>query len=267
VRDLNNPVELDPENKKMLHAAAITYCLLRDYKKAREMLDRSNALHPNEHDPWEAATWDLVLRADPSAIHRLAQQSTGDDYDVVVTRLRLALTEHDPAAAERALARLETMGETTIDARSVGITRLSRSYLEGLVDRMKGDIGSATDAFQKARSQQADAVSFQPNNGPTLCVLGLIDAALGRKPEALREGQHALELTPAEKDSLDAADVVYYDAVICAWVGERDLAIKQLETSARMPGGVTYAEIRLDPEWDPLRSDPRFEKIAASLKP
>ncbi len=267
VRDGNDAVELDPENTRILHGTAITYFLLRDYKRTREMRDRSSALHPNEHDPWEAATWDLVLRADPGAIHRLAEERSGDDYDVVVTRLRLALIEHDPAAAQRALARLDTMGEATIDARSVGITTLSRAYLQGLVDRMKGDIGSATEAFQKARSQQANAVSFQPNNGPTLCVLGLIDAALGRKEDALREGQHALELTPAEKDSLDAADVVYYDAVICAWVGERDLAIKRLETSARMPGGVTYAEIRLDPQWDPLRADPRFEKIAASLKP
>ena len=267
VRDANDALELDPENTKIRHAVAITYCLLRDYTKVRQTLDRRSALHRNEDDPWKAATWDLILRADPSAMHRLAEEGSGDDYDVVVTRLRLALIEHDPAAAERALARLDTMGETTIDARSVGITRLSRPYLQGLVDRMKGDSAAANVAFQAARVQQENAVSLQPSNGPTLCVLGLIDAALGRKEDALREGQHALELTPTEKDSLDAADVVYYDAVICAWVGERDLAMKQLESSARMPGGVTYAEIRLDPEWDPLRTDPRFEKLAASLKP
>ena len=77
----------------------------------------------------------------------------------------------------------------------------------------------------------------------------------------------ALELSPPEKDSLDAADVLYYFAVICAWVGERDLAIEQLQASARLPAGVSYAEIRLDPHWDPLRGDSRFEKIVASPAP
>jgi hypothetical protein len=83
----------------------------------------------------------------------------------------------------------------------------------------------------------------------------------------LREGRRALELTPPEKDSLDAADVLYYFAVICAWVGERDLAIGQLQASAKLPAGVSYAEICLDPHWDPLRADPRFEKIVAALAP
>jgi hypothetical protein len=98
-------------------------------------------------------------------------------------------------------------------------------------------------------------------------VLGLIDAALGRKEDALREGKRALELSPPEKDSLDASDVLYYFVVICAWVGERDLAIEQLQASAKLPAGVSYAEISLDPHWDPLRGDPRCEKIVASLAP
>jgi serine/threonine-protein kinase len=132
---------------------------------------------------------------------------------------------------------------------------------------MKGDAVSAKSAFTRARMQEEKMVSLQPQKGAFLTVLGLIDAALGRKEDALREGRRALELTPAEKDSLDAADVVYYYAVICAWVGESDLAIKQLETSARMPAGVSYADIRLDPHWDPIRDDPRFEKIVASLAP
>jgi len=55
--------------------------------------------------------------------------------------------------------------------------------------------------------------------------------------------------------------------VICAWTGERDQAIQQLEILAKLPAGVSYGEIRLDPFWDPLRGDPRFERIVASLAP
>ena len=86
----------------------------------------------------------------------------------------------------------------------------------------------------------------EPDYGPILSVLGLIDAALGRKEEALREGHRALELAPIAKDSLDGADVLYFYAVICAWTGERDLAIEQLETLAKIPAGPSYGDLRLE---------------------
>jgi tetratricopeptide (TPR) repeat protein len=130
---------------------------------------------------------------------------------------------------------------------------------------MKGDAVTAQAAFTAARARQEEAVRARPDDGPVLCVLGLIDAGLGRKEEALREGRRALELAPIAKDSLDGADVLYFYAVICAWTGEHDLAIEQLETLAKIPAGVCYGDIRLNPNWDPVRSDPRFEKIVNSL--
>ena len=139
--------------------------------------------------------------------------------------------------------------------------------MEGLVARMKGDAAAAHAAFSAARARQEEAVRARPDDGPTLCVLGLIDAGLGRKEEALREGRRAVELAPILKDSLDGADVLYFYAVICAWTGECDLAIEQLETLAKIPAGVIYGDILLNPNWDPLRGDPRFEKIVASLAP
>ena len=136
-----------------------------------------------------------------------------------------------------------------------------------MIARLKGDDAGTRAAFTAARAKQEEAVRTSPHPEPALCVLGLIDAALGRKEEALREGRRAVELARPEKEALDAADVLYYYAVICGWVGELDLAIEQLQASAKMPGGVSYMEIRLDPHWDSLRADPRFEKIVASLKP
>jgi serine/threonine protein kinase/tetratricopeptide (TPR) repeat protein len=267
VRNLNDALELDPQNRLILGGNTQFYLFLRDYKKAKEMFERLSALHPNEDHQWVTAELDVILRADTRAMHALLQKQTEDDYEMSVDRLRLALRERDTVAAERALERLRTLDEDAINVRGVGDAYFSRAYLEGLIDRLKGNAVSANSAFTRARMQQEKAVSLQPQKGPALSVLGLIDAALGRKEDALREGRRALELSPPEKDSLDAADVLYYFAVICAWVGERDLAIEQLQASAKLPAGVSYAEICLDRHWDLLRGDPRFEKIVASLAP
>ena len=112
-------------------------------------------------------------------------------------------------------------------------------------------------------ASQADDIT----NSRALCLLGLIDAALGRKQEAISEGRQAVELVPITKNALDGADILYSYAAICAQVGERDLAIEQLKTLAQIPAGATYGDLRLDPFWDPLRGDPRFQKIVASLAP
>jgi hypothetical protein len=112
-------------------------------------------------------------------------------------------------------------------------------------------------------------VQAQPGYGPALCILGMIDAGLGRKEDALREGQRAIDLLPVEKDSINGAHMIEYFAIIAAWIRERDLAYEQLARATRLLsyGTVSYGELKLLPYWDPLRGDPRFEKIVASLAP
>jgi hypothetical protein len=115
--------------------------------------------------------------------------------------------------------------------------------------------------------QQERMVEAQPNYGPALCVLGLIDAALGRKEEALREGRRAVELLPVEKDAINGPHMIEYLAMIAAWVGDKDLACEQLANAVSRPSDFGYGELKLLPFWDPLRGDPRFEQILASLAP
>ena len=98
-------------------------------------------------------------------------------------------------------------------------------------------------------------------------MLGLIDAGLGRKEEALREGRRAVELLPLEKDSIKGISMVISLAKIAAWVGDSDLACEQLMRASRLPGRVSYGDLKLMPWWDPLRGDPCFERIVASLAP
>jgi serine/threonine-protein kinase len=98
-------------------------------------------------------------------------------------------------------------------------------------------------------------------------VLGLIDAGLGRKEDALREGRRAIELLPVTKDSINGAHMIEFFAIIAAWVGEKDLACEQLAIATQLPGSLSYGDLKLHPFWDPLRGDPCFEKIVASLAP
>ena len=100
-----------------------------------------------------------------------------------------------------------------------------------------------------------------------MSALGLVDAALGRKEQALQEGRRAAELLPLDKDSINGIAVVEYLALIAAWVGEKDLAFEQLERAVRLPNTLSYGQLKLLPYWDPLRGDPRFEKIVASFAP
>src|SRR5207245_9469827 len=98
----------------------------------------------------------------------------------------------------------------------------------------------------------------------------MIDAGLGRKEQALEEGRRAIALTPLEKDVTNGSSVLQYFAITAAWAGEKELALQQLEAGLRAPAASTmlsYGALKLPPVWDPLRGDPRFESIVASLAP
>ena len=125
----------------------------------------------------------------------------------------------------------------------------------------------AQKAFQAARAVAEKNVSQQSDYAANWEVLGAIDAGLGRRAEAIAEGKRACELLPVSKDAWDGPSMVANLALIYTWVGERDLALDQLATSAKTPDGITYGELKLSPVWDPIRNDSRFEKIVASLAP
>ncbi|MEO5720582.1 MAG: hypothetical protein ABIR71_03810 [Chthoniobacterales bacterium] len=125
-------------------------------------------------------------------------------------------------------------------------------------------------AFTRARLEQEKIVQAQPDYGPPLCMLGLIDAVLGRKEEALREGRRAIELLPVDKDSLNGSELLVYFAMIAAWVDEKDIALEYLTANSQLPDSsevASYGALKLFPFWDPLRGDPRFEKLVAGLAP
>jgi serine/threonine-protein kinase len=174
----------------------------------------------------------------------------------------VALYERDTNEAPKALAAL---GSDMFFGKEG--PPLPRVWLEGLVERLRGDGPAARAAFAKAHEEVAKIAHDQPENELALCALGMIEAALGNKKDAIREGERAVELVPVTKDSIEGAMLVQYLAIIYAWTGKKDAALEQLRIATKIPGDLSYGQLKLDPLWDPLRSDPRFEKIVAALAP
>jgi TolB-like protein/cytochrome c-type biogenesis protein CcmH/NrfG len=269
VRNLELAVELDPRNDDIVFGTGFTYLCARDYKRGREIADRGLALPAKNNYARLLPVWiDFHEQADTRPWHEVLEKILAENpasaRDLTRGRFFVSLYERDPVAAERVLA---TLDYPVMNARGIGAVKFSPAYARGLLARMKGDAAGAYTAFSVARAEQEEAVRTAPDDASKLCFLGLIDASLGRKEEALSEGRRAVELLPSTKDALNGTEVLYFYAVICAWTGEGNQAIQQLQTLAKLPAGVSYGEIRLDPFWDPLRGDPRFEKIVASLAP
>jgi TolB-like protein/tRNA A-37 threonylcarbamoyl transferase component Bud32/Tfp pilus assembly protein PilF len=265
-RDLERAVELDPRDLETLHQIATNNDLFRRYAEEKSMLDRALAIEPNHAETKVVrANVDLDWKADTQPLHQLINEIRAENptgmRGIANNWLICALAERDAAAANDALIAL---GETPFVDGSV---QWNHPLVEGLIARMTKDDAKARAAFTAARAEQEKIVQAEPNHGPPRCVLGLIDAALGRKEEALREGRRAVELLPVEKDAIRGKAMIRYLAKIAAWVGDNDLACEQLAIATQVPSGVTYGQLKLMPWWDPLRGDPRFEKIVASLAP
>ncbi len=268
LRNLERALELDPRNFGTLQQISLSYGAFRRYPEMAAVLDRALAIVPADVSAdtrvaraqvnldWQADTRPLhavieaILAENPAAM-----EESADNW------LYLALCERDPVAAGRALA---AIGSGTFGPDAILFTR---EFGEGLVARMQGDSAAAQSAFATARAHQEEALRSQGEYAPALCVLGLIDAALGRKEEALREGRRAVDLLPLERDALNGLRVRQFLAVIYAWTGEKDLACQQLVSTLDLPASASYGELRLHPYWDPLRGDPCFEKIVAALAP
>jgi tetratricopeptide (TPR) repeat protein len=141
------------------------------------------------------------------------------------------------------------------------------SYWQALIAQASGDRTKAAEAFTRARATMAAQLATQPDDPISLATLGLIDAGLGRKEEALREGRRAVELRPLTEDAVDGATVLLSLATIHAWLGDAKSALDQLEFLARSPNGLSFGQLKYDPAWDALRGDPRFEPILKQLQP
>lgn len=261
-------VSLDPRNFRFVVETAFTYQALRRFAESAHMFERALSVIPTDHfaraqlaqipffEYADVQSWGTKLSAiineDPKAATEIGNEL-----------VNCALAERDSALATRALQSIRAEGLPD----SYNNSLWTRDWFVGLAARTFGDEAKARAAFTAARAIETKIVSDQPDYAQAWSRLGLIDAGLGRKEDAIREGRRACELLPVTKDAMDGPSCVTNLAMIYAWTGEKDLALEQLAISAKIPAGITYGELKLYPQWDSLRSDPRFEQIVASLAP
>jgi TolB-like protein/Tfp pilus assembly protein PilF len=265
--NLERASELDPRNLPYLIELGGTYWWLRDYEQHIKVMDRLLALHQGRKPELIfRALIEMDREADTgparSAFAKILANDPASEKDqlVVSTRFNVALFDRELDAAASLAAALPAKNSLGFEF------AVNRDFWVGLVARLKGDEASARAAFMRARAQQEEEMRVEPDDFELISGLGLIDAALGRKEEALSEGRRAMEIVIG-KNSNDKTLVKTWFAMIYAWAGERDLALEQLETALKPPGSPSYGDLRLNPMWDPLRGDPRFQKIVASLAP
>jgi tetratricopeptide (TPR) repeat protein len=265
--ELEHAMELDPRNVYRLEQMTGPYWSLRRYAEARAVYDRALAIDPNNVQLRTfRADLELVWKADTHPLHGVIESLRDNNpralHEIADSWVVCALADRDPTMAKAALI---AAGENSpLNDHAV---HFNRTFVEGWIARMEKDEEKAHAAFEAARAEQAKIVQAQPDYAPPLCVLGVIDAALGRKEQALSECRRAIELLPVAKDAFNGPIMIEYMAMVAGWLGEKDRACELLASAAKLPNGPHYGELKLLPFWDSLRGDPCFEQIVNSLAP
>jgi TolB-like protein/class 3 adenylate cyclase/Flp pilus assembly protein TadD len=265
IRRIEPAVRLDPHNVTFISEQATTYFILRRYNEAAKTLDSALAWKPLDFGmAFLRALVDKDWKADLGRLKEVVAGQAGPPAapnDLISARLILALLERNYHAAQEAL---DTPGLAEFDDNGFFSPR---EWTQGIIARGLGDNARGNAAFLAARERAATAAQQSPDDARALIVLGQIDAALGRTADAIREGEHAVELLPTSRDALNGGLIMQKLARIYAQAGDVNRAVNFLEKIIPSPNGLSYGVLKLEQDWDALRGDPRFEKIVASLAP
>ena len=263
-RALERSIDLDPRNVLAIQQLALCYQPQRRYTDEARMWEKALTILPG--DPTSRinrAIVDSNWKADIKPFQRTFDELVAENpaFGPDIEDPFQALRERTPAAAARMLKNYPGAGVVYYGV------NYPHSYWEAVVARWQGDANQARAAFTAARAEVATILQSQPDSAAALSLLGLIDAGLGRKEEAVREGRQACELLPMTKDAVDGVAFAVNLAQIYTWVGEKELAIDQLVPPLKVPNDLHYGELKLHPLWDPLRGHPRFEQLLATQAP
>jgi TolB-like protein/class 3 adenylate cyclase len=258
--------QLDPRDAYILQQLSLNYESLRRYGDAAAVLERALTIAPNDiFLRTQRAKISLNSQTDTKPLHStietIVNQNSSAAPVVAGEWLLLALYERDAEAAKRALEAMPPGG--CYDA---GIP-FPNAWCEGLVARMRSDEQAARTAFVTARTDLAKQLQDQPDYAEALSAVGLVDAVLGNKEQAINEGERAVELMPVSKNAIEGPLLIKNLALIYAWIGNKDRAFQQLDSLVHLPSYLSSAQLRLHPIWDPLRDDPRFDEIVNALAP
>jgi len=236
-QNLERAIELDPRNLQYVTQLALCYQPQRRYQDEARTWDRALTVLPGDAGirmsrAFVAANWKADMKPYQATLAKLISENPSSaDEDPM-----FALRERTAEAATRVLKNFPPEG-----VQYYGIS-WPRAYWEAVVARWEGDSTKARSAFTAARAEVEKILQEQPDFAAASSLLGLIDAGLARKEDAIREGRRACELLPMSKDAVDGVAFVVNLAQIYAWTGEKDLAIEQLNTALKVPNDLHYGE-------------------------
>ena len=260
----------DPRNLSVLWSLFESYLALHEYTKADGTVNDALSVSPAADFFVLARNAIALFRDGDTAPLRSALRKLPRSFDpggaTSTIALRLSLMERDVEEADRVLAacrheKLDDNGLSGVAGALDGYT-VPKSWYAGLIAQARGNESSARAAFEQAKQAVRDDLLQSPNDAKTLAMLALIHAAVGEKNEALGAAKRAGELLPIAKDSFDGPILATTLAAVSAKLGEKDSAIRQLESLVGVPNGPTPGTLRVEPEWDSLRDDSRFKKLA-----
>ena len=262
--------KLDPQNPNIVRELLFTNTSMRRWPEAARWGERMRAMAPASLvAKVQSGYVDFWWKGDTQLLKSLVDKvPAGIDPDGVVTSARwdVAMLRRDYFAAKNVL---EGSSVSELSYTNAGLT--PRIFFEGCIYLAQGDNANAQKAFELARPAFEAAVKEAPASADRHAILGWLYAFMGRRDDAIREGQRAVELKPESKDAVDGSLMNGYLALIYARVGKNDLAIPLIERLLRTPGAVdsadysiTINDLKYRWEWDPLRKDPRFEKLIRS---
>ena len=265
-RDFSTAFALDPRNPNAYNLLADTYVLQRRFPEAVHVSD--NVLAAGEQTPivrFRRATAILYGTGDTGPLREILTKYPDMEFAGGHTPFRawMAMLDGNYAEAERLLAASPRQDFQDIDFSFY----YPKSWYQAMIARAKGDSARATAAFRECREILAQRLIVKPEHARTIAVLAQVDAGLGQKELALQEAQHAIDLMPISKDIYDGALVLEGLAQVYTWSGEHDRAIEVLQKLVSIPSYINYARLKLHPLWRPLRGNPKFENIVASLAP
>jgi TolB-like protein/Tfp pilus assembly protein PilF len=254
--NLERAASLSPKDSWILQNLADNYYATRNFDAADKIFDRAIEAAPKSLGPRaEKAKLAVDWKGDLSVMEKqLAEMSTGTDPDGLVTfaRMQLLLLQRKFSDA------LAVVKQLPKDASHFD---RPRELFEGAIYTFLNDKEKALSAFERARPIAEKAVREGPDDASRHVTLGLILAGLGEKELAIAEGRRAVQLLPESQDALDGPKITVALAQIYAWTGESDEALQLLDRSLSTPNGITVSFLKLDPIWEPLRSDPRFQAL------
>ncbi|HST30080.1 MAG TPA: tetratricopeptide repeat protein [Chthoniobacterales bacterium] len=262
-----NMSRLDPQNPNIARNLLFTCTSMRRWADSAHEAERMIAMAP---DSIVAKTQkgyvDFWWKGDTTSLKSmLAEIPAVTDPDGLVTTCRwdLAMITRDFAAASQVVE-----ASPLSDFSYLNGSTTPKSFLQGCVYLAEGNAAAAQKLFEIARQNFEAAVKESPKSAERHANFGLVNAFIGRKEEAIREVRRAVELKPESKDALDGTLMNAYLALVYVRVGEKDLALPLIERLLKTSGpvdsanySITVNDLKSRWEWDPIRSDPRFQKL------